>query len=377
MDLSLTEQQQLLQATASDFVRHEAPGSRAAEWAKQGVAFVPELWRQASEMGWLGMVTPVEYGGAGASLTDAAVVFQELGRAPLPGPFFTSGVLAPLLLQEGGTEAQQDRYLPPLAQGRHIATVALQEPFPKYGPEWIQLRADRRNGGFVLDGTKLWVLGAEQADTLICAARTSEGENPTDGITLLLVDRSAPGVSVRAIEGFMSGACEVVFSGVEAPASSVLGETGRGWEVLERATLKAIPVLCAYQVGGCQEVFDFTAEYTRTRVVFSQPIGRFQRVQDHVVELSLHMDAARWTTNEALWKVDTNRPDAKGSVHLAKAMASEGYARACDNSLEVHAGVGTDRSHPLYPHLIQSRTLYPFLGDPRYHKRRMADAWDM
>ena len=147
---------------------------------------------------------------------------------------------------------------------------------------------------------------------------------------------------------------------------------GRCWSARSSAPC---PVLCAYQVGGCQEVFEFTAEYTRTRVVFGQPIGRFQRVQDHVIELSLNMDGARWTTYEALWKLDTGQ-DALSSVHLAKATASEGYFKACVNSLEVHAGVGTDRQHPLVPHIIMSRSLYQYLGDPRYHKRRMMDALD-
>ena len=369
MDLSLSEHQEMLKATAADFVRHEAASHKITEWAKQQVAFVPELWRQAAGMGWLGMLTPADYGGAGVSLTDAAVVFEQLGRGPLPGPFFNSGILVPLLLMEGGNHEQQARYLPPLAQGTQIATLALNEPVHKYGPDWVKMEASRRNGDYVLNGTKLFVQDAEAADTLVVMVRTE------NGLTLLLVDKNTPGLSVRRIEGFMASACEVNFESVSVPASAVLGPEGGGWQVLERAAQKAIPVMCAFQVGGCQEVFDFTAEYTRTRVVFSQPIGRFQRVQDHVIELSLHMDGARWTTNQALWAVDSAQPDAAAMVHLAK--ASEGYCRACDFSLEVHAGVGTDKAHPLYPHLIMSRSLYPYLGEPRYHKRLMADAWDM
>ena len=371
MDLSLTEHQEMLKSTASDFVRHEAPSHRITEWARQQVAFVPEVWNQAASMGWLGMLTPADYGGAEVSLTDAAVVFEELGRGPLPGPFFNSGVLIPLLLQEGGNEEQKDKYLGPMAQGQHIATLALNEPVHKYGPDWVKMTAERKNGSYVLNGTKLFVQDAEAADTLVTMVRTPEG------LSLLLVDKDAPGVSVRRIAGFMASACEVNFESASVPASAVIGAAGQGWEILERTALKALPVMCAFQVGGCQEIFEFTAEYTRTRVVFSQPIGRFQRVQDHVIELSLHMDAARWTTNQALWAADTNQPDAAAMVHLAKAKASEGYCRACDFSLEVHAGVGTDKAHPLYPHLLMSRSLYPYLGDPRYHKRLMADAWDM
>jgi len=371
MDLSLTEHQEMLKGTASDFVRHEAPSHQITEWARQGVAFVPELWRQAATMGWLGMLTPADYGGSDVSLTDAAVVFEQLGRGPVPGPFFNSGVLVPLLLMEAGNHEQQAQYLPALANGSRIATLALNEPVHKHGPDWVKMEASRKNGDYVINGTKLFIQDAEAADTLVTMVKTD------GGLTLLLVDKNAPGVSVRRIEGFMSSACEVNFESVSVPGSAVLGKEGDGWEVLERAAHKAIPVMCALQVGGCQEVFDFTAEYTRTRVVFSQPIGRFQRVQDHVIELSLQMDGASWTTNQALWAVDSGHEEAKAMVHLAKAKASEGYCRACDFSLEVHAGVGTDKAHPLYPHLLMSRSLYPYLGDPRYHKRAMADAWDL
>lgn len=375
MDLSLTEQQEMIRAAADAFVRHEAPSHQITDWARQTVAFVPDLWNKAAGMGWLGMVTPPQYGGGGFSFTDAAVVFEQMGKGPLPGPFFNSGVLAPLMVMEAGNDGQKKQYLPALAQGTRIATLALSEPVHRYGPQYVKMAAERKNGDYVLNGTKLFVPDAEAADYLITAVRTSNGGDASQGITLLIVDKTTPGISVRRIDGFMASACEVEFQGVRVPGSQVLGSVGDGWGVIERTGIKAIPVMCAYQVGGCQDVFDFTAEYTRTRVVFSQPIGRFQRVQDHVIELSLHMDGARWTTNQALWAIDNNRPEAKGHVHLAKAVASEGYCRACDFSLEVHAGVGTDKAHPLYPHLIQSRTLYPYLGEPRYHKRKMADAY--
>jgi len=135
---------------------------------------------------------------------------------------------------------------------------------------------------------------------------------------------------------------------------------------------KAMPILCAYQVGGCEAVFDLSVDYSRERVQFGQPIGRFQRVQDHIINITNHMDAARWTTYEALWKLDSGQ-DAARSVHLAKAAASEGYYQACNAAHEVHAGIGVSREYGLTLHTRMSRTLYQYLGDPAYHKRRLAD----
>jgi alkylation response protein AidB-like acyl-CoA dehydrogenase len=137
--------------------------------------------------------------------------------------------------------------------------------------------------------------------------------------------------------------------------------------------MQAMPILCAYQVGSCQAVFEMAVAYSRTRIQFGQPIGRFQRVQDHIIGMVNHLDAARWTTYEALWKLDTGRP-AASSVHLAKAVTSEAHLKVCDGAHEVHAGVGVIREYGLTLHTQRSRTLYHLLGDARYHRRRIADA---
>jgi alkylation response protein AidB-like acyl-CoA dehydrogenase len=186
---------------------------------------------------------------------------------------------------------------------------------------------------------------------------------------LALVDRNAPGVSVKPVSGFMIGAAEVRFDNVAITADNFVGD----WEGLERALLKALPILCAYKVGACQEIFEMTNEYTRTRVVFGQPIGRFQRVQDHCVDISIHLDGARWITYETLWKIDSGM-EAKANAHQAKAVASEAYYQACNFAHMVFAGPGTDYKHPLMAHSVLAHTLYQYLGTPLYHKRAMIDA---
>jgi alkylation response protein AidB-like acyl-CoA dehydrogenase len=192
-----------------------------------------------------------------------------------------------------------------------------------------------------------------------------------------MVDAQAHGVTRRALPGFIAGAAEVTFDSVEVSESALLGgSSGAGWSALQRALLRAIPVLCAYQVGGCQAVFDMSVEYSRTRRQFGTPIGRFQRVQDHIINLVNQLDAARWTTYEALWKLDSGRP-AAASVHMAKAVASEAYLKACDSGHEVHAGIGVVREYGLTLHTKMSRTLYHFLGDPTYHKRKLGDALEL
>jgi len=331
----------------------------------------PELWRKASDLGWLGILIPSEHGGSGESLSTAAVLYEELGRGPMPGAFFSSGALGALTMLEGATEEQRRQILPAVARGERVLSVAVTEPNASWGPLGITLAPQRRDGVYTLDGTKLFVSDATSATDLIVAVRT--GDAPGD-VSLLHVDARARGVMVRRLPGFIWGQCEVTFDNVQVPVAGLLGgREQQGWGALARALERALPLLCAYIVGGCQAVFEKSVAHTQTRVQFGVPIGRFQRVQDHVVRLVNHLDSARWATWEALWKLDTGRP-AAASVHLAKAVASEAYLEACNAALEIHAGMGVLMEYGLAAHTQMSRTLYSYLGDPRWHKRHMADA---
>ena len=364
MDLSLTEEQELLRRVTREFVQREFPKETLIQLEDAHRETTPDLWSRACVLGWLGMLVPAEYGGSGNSFTDAAVVFEELGRGPVPGPFFSSGVLAALLVQEAGSEGQKRQFLPCISSGECAFSIAITEPNYGWTPESVSMTLTPRNGAYSLSGTKLFVQDALSATHFLCAVR--QGGN----VGFAIVEARGPGVVVRQLEGFMTSMYEVTFDSVEVPTSAVLAE---GWPAFERALIKALPILCAYQVGGMQTVFDMAVEHSRTRVQFGRPIGRFQRVQDHVIRLVNHLDAARWTTYEALWKLDTGRnPDS--SVHMAKAVTAEAHVKACDAAHEVLAGIGIDKGYGLTLHTQMSRTLYSYLGDPKHHKHKLGDA---
>lgn len=368
MDLALTESQELLRSSARAFVEREAPGHVIVGLQREDSRLPAGLWRKAAELGWLGVLVPAEHGGSESALTDVAVLFEELGRAPLPGPFFSSGVLGALTVLEAATAAQRRAILPGVASGETVLAVAITEPNASWGAPGVTLHPSRAGGGYRLNGTKVFVSDATEATHLIVAVRT--GAAPED-VSLLLVDAHARGVSARRLAGLLTGQCEVSFDGVDA--AELLGEReSGGWAALERALRRAWPVLCSYMVGGCQAVFEMSVAHSRERVQFGVPIGRFQRVQDHIIRLVNHLDAARWTTAEALWKLDAGHP-AADAVHMAKAVASEAYLEACNAAHEVHAGQGSLVEYGLVPHTRMSRTLFSYLGDPRWHKRRMAD----
>jgi len=371
VDLSLSESQEMLKGAARAFMEREAPRDTIVALQRAGASAGSDLWRKASALGWLGIVVPAEYGGSGQSLTDAAVLYEEMGRGPLPGPFFSSGVLGALTVMEAATEAQRRLILPAVAQGERVLSVAITEPNGSWGPQGVALAPQRIDGRYRLDGVKLFVGDAVAATDFIVAVRTGDGHGD---VSLLLVDARASGVSARTLPGFVTGQAEVTFENAEVPADHLLGgRENQGWSAFTRAMVRALPILCSYMVGGCQAVFEMSVAHSRERVQFGVPIGRFQRVQDHIIRLVNHLDSARWTTGEALWKLDAGRP-AAAAAHMAKAVSSEGYLEACNAAHEVHAGMGSLTEYGLSAHTQMSRTLFHYLGDPRWHKRRMADA---
>jgi len=371
MDLSLNEHQQMLAQSVRSFIERRAPRSRIVALQRSELGYEPETWKTIAELGWLGLLIPERYGGGGASLTDAAVLYQEFGRAPLPGPFFSSGVLSALVILEAGTEEQRLRYLPAIAHGEQIFSMAITEPARSWGPQGIAMTAERHSDRYHLNGVKLFVSDAVAATHLIVGVRTGPALGAT---SLLLIDKNTKGVAVRLLPGFIGWQAEVSFDNVEIPAEGLLGaHENEGWAALTHAMERALPVLCAYQVGSSEAIFEMSVEYSQTRIQFGVPIGRFQRVQDHIIRLVNYLDAARWTTWEAIWKLDTGRPASAG-VHLAKAVTAEAHIEACNAAHEVHAGIGSSLEYGLVPHTQLSRTLFNYLGEPKWHKRQMAAA---
>ena len=367
MDLSLNDTQQLIQDSARDFVRGACSRDVLLELDREPAAFMQDIWRQMCELGWTGMAIPEQYGGTGNSTTDVAVLFEELGAGPVPGPLFSSAVLCARIVLEAGNESTRSAWLPRIASGERVFALALTEAQYGWSPESIRLPARKDGKDFILNGTKVFVHDALHATDLLVAARTEAG------LGLFRVDAKASGVGVRALEGFLTGLCEVALENVRVSAGDAIGEQGAAWKALERATLAVVPVLCAYKVGGCRQVFDMSVNYARERTQFGQVIGRFQRVQDHIIHLVNHLDAARWTTYEALWKLDSGM-DAAASVHVSKAVSSESYMRACDFAHEVHAGIGVVREYGLTLHTKMSRSLYHCLGAPGLHRKRLESA---
>jgi alkylation response protein AidB-like acyl-CoA dehydrogenase len=367
MNLGLTATQIELRDSARDFVRGAFPDAALIELQEHDTSYSPQTWDVVARPGWFGLLIAEQFGGADLPAADAAIVFEEFGRGPLPLLVFVSAVLCPLVVRALGTDAQQQRWLPGLAEGRIRLSSAVTEADYGWAAANVQATLRRQGTDYVLDGTKIFVPDAAGATHFLVPARTAE-----DDVVFAVVDASSSGVTQRRLPGFMDWQSEVRFSGVELAPDAILGDaSARSWAAFESALETAIPILTSYQVGSCQTVFEMSVAYSNSRVQFGRPIGQFQRVQDHIIGLVNHLDAARWTTYEALSKLDKRVP-ARASVHLAKALTAEAHWEVCNAAHDVHAGVGSDTQYGLAKHSYISRSLYTFLGDPHWHRQELA-----
>ena len=377
MDLALSETQLMLQDVVREFIEREVPKSRVREIDESATGFDRALWKQMAGLGLPAMAVPDDLGGTASSLLDLAVVFESLGEGACPSPLLAGALCAYAVLATGDRDKQQE-LLPALASGERMMTLALTEPDYGWDAAAVRLVARRDGGSFRLSGRKLFVPYANVADELLVVARTASDGGASDGITLMHVAADTPGIAVRRQSGWLSEpACEVAFEDVDVPESAVVGDVGTAWPAVESALDRTAVLLCAYMLGGTQRVVDMAVEYSKTRTAFGVPIGTFQRVQDLVISALNDADAIRWSTYEAVWKLDEARDDASLAVSMAKAIASEGFPRACENVHYVHAGVGMDLDYGLTNYTVRSRFLSLYLGDANYHKLRMARLLDL
>jgi len=375
MDLALNPTQTMLKDSARAFLTREYPKAAVRELDDTETGFSSDLWRQIVDLGWVGLALPSEYGGADGSFTDAAVLFEEMGYACLSTPLHSSVMLAGLAILAAGTEQQKKDILPSVASGSRILSFALTEPQYGWSPDMVQMRATPSGNGYVLNGTKMFIPDAHIADQILVVARTAQtAKNPAFGLTMFLVDKGTPGLSAKVLHGFIGEkVCQVTFDNVQVAASTIVGPVDGAWGPLEGVLERATLMMCAYMVGAQQRMYEMTSEYAQNRVHFGVPIATFQRIQDYIIEMLNNTDAARWTTYEALWKLDNSLEGASEAISMAKAIASDGMPRSMMMAHHVHAGVGGDRNYGLYLYSKKAKTLHSYLGDSSYHKQRVAD----
>jgi len=366
MDFSLSEQQEMLRKTARDFFINELPKSSVKEMAKDARGYSLELWHKMAELGWMGLVLPEKYGGSEGSFLDLAILLEEMGRACLPGPLFSTVVLGASAIMEAGSEEQKERLLPKLARGELIFTLAVAESHVLSRPDFFEVKARNMAGDYIISGTKLFVPDAHVADYVICAAKTGRGP------TLFLVDAKSPGLSWTVLPA-MSGErqCEVKFNQVKVSKADILGKVNRGKEYIDKVLTRAAAAKCAEMLGGAEQVMEMTVAYAKERVQSGRAIGAFQAIQHHCANMLNDLDACRCVTHRAAWMVSEGMPCAR-EVSLAKAWVNEAYHRMTLLGHEIHGAIAFQHDHDMHLYFKQAKLGEIAFGDTAQHEEIIA-----
>ena len=374
MDLGLDETQQMLKSSAADFLRRECPHSVVREMEEDETGYPRGLWNQMVGLGWTGLAFPEEHGGAGGSLMDLAVLLEEMGRALLPGPFFSTVVLGGLTVLSAGTDSQRRDILPGICRGSLLMTLALTEAGASYRPEGVQLQAVRDGDGYLLEGTKLFVPDAHVSDVMVVAARTSREGDAEKSITALLVPADSPGIRITPHRTLGADKqSEVVFDGVRVPADSVLGTEGDGWPIIQRTLETAAAARCVEMLGGAEAVLEMTVEYAKQRVQFGRPIGSFQAIQYHCADMATQVDSCRHMAYRAMWCLAEGLP-VSAEVSMAKAWVSRAYQDVCAIAHQSHGAIGFTQDHNLQLYSRRARAQEATFGNAVHHREQVAQA---
>jgi len=372
MDFSLSEEQEMLKTAARDFLEKECPKDMVRAMAEDEKGYSPQLWRKMADLGWLALALPSRYGGGDGSFLDMAIFMEEMGRALVPGPFLDSVVLCGLYILEAGREEQKAEFLPKIASGETVMSLALTEPSASYEARYITARAAKGSGGYVINGTKLFVPNANAADYLLCVTRTGDGGKAEEGLTTFIVDSGSPGITCTLLKTIARDKqYEVLLENVAVPERNILGQLDRGWADIEKALQRATIALCASMVGASQQVLEMTVSYAKERIQFGQSIGSFQTVQHNCAEIQVKLEGVRVLTYEAAWRLSEGLP-CSTEVSMAKAQASESIRQTVLLGHQIHGGVGymLDHDLPLYFKWAKMAELY--LGDGDAHRHKIA-----
>ena len=346
MDIAFTEEQEILRRAASDFLAKECPKTMVRELEEdEEKGYSPEIWKKMADLGWMGLAIPEEYDGMGMTFQDLAIILEEMGRNILPGPFFCTVVEGAFPILDFGSEQQKKEFLPKIASGELIFTMAHLEASGAYDASGIAAKAVAKGDSFIINGTKLFVEMAQVADYLICVTRTKKGASPEDGITLFIVDARSPGVNCKVIPTIgMDKLCEVRFENVTVPKANMLGQPDKGWPIVEKSMERGAIAKCAESLGGIQASVDMTVAYTKERVQYDRPIGAFQALQHIMADMWIALQTSKYLVYETVWMESEGLPCAKMAA-MAKAYVNETYKWITERAVSLHGGIGTSRDH--------------------------------
>ena len=337
----INEQQEMFRRSVRDFLRKECPRTLVREIEANRRHYSRELYSKMADLGWLGLMIPAEYGGSNGDWVDMVIFCEEAGRALLQSPHFTTGVLGGQSILTFGTEEQKQNFLPRVAKGELILTVALTEPDAGSNLTLLTTSTVSRGDKYLINGTKLFISNAHIADYIITVTRAGSG-----GITLFLVNRDAEGLTCVPLDSLSGERLnEVKFDNVVVPKENMLGEFNKG-KGIAKIIDKAKMMTCAEIVGQTQEALDMAVEYSKQRMQFGRLIGSFQALQHKMVNMALLVDKARLLVYYVAWMKSQGLSCPKEEA-MMRLVAVEASSYVIGEAIQIHGALGTMKEHDL------------------------------
>jgi alkylation response protein AidB-like acyl-CoA dehydrogenase len=360
VNFDLTDEQQMLQAAAKEFLAARLKSETIRKLAETDDAFSEDLWREISELNWPGLMVSEAYGGQELGTVELAVLMEQLGYALVPGPILSS-MLTAIALETAGTDEQKERYLAPVATGAQRGTLALWDAGAGWAPDDVTLEPERADGGYVLSGQKLFVLDAATADFFVVGA---------SGDRRFIVERDADGLSIAPTPTIDATRKQyaVKLDGVKVGEEAAFGGPG----AMAPARVRAYVAVAAELAGIAQRALEWAVDYAKERKQFGRPIGAYQAVSHRCAQMLLETEGARSASYYAAWAADNEPETAELAASMAKAYASDAGTRVTSASLQVHGGIGFTWEHDLHLWLKRASSDAVMFGDARWHRERVA-----
>lgn len=370
MNFGFTEEQELLRNEVRKFLDENCPLEEVRKIAESEDGFSRDLWKQVAELGWLGLTISEQHGGAELGWVDLVVILEETGRTLFPAPLIST-TLAAAAIRDNGSDAQQARWLPRIADGSAVGTLALLEDEGIQGFEGIHLRAEPKDGVTRLTGEKLFVCDAGAADLIVVAFRDAARSGEP---CLAVLERGGEGLSSEDLPGIdgTKRLGRVRFDGVAISDDAVLARGAAAEQALVRLQDLGATALAAEMVGAAEAALQLTVGYARERVQFERPIGVFQGVKHPLAEMYVDIESMKSLVYYAAWCLDERHEDASLAASRAKAYASDAFARIGIDTIQLHGGIGYTWEYDAQLYIKRSKWARPVFGDADYHYERVA-----
>ncbi len=376
MDFEYSDEQRLFSETLRKFLNTGYGFDARAKIITSSAGFSEDVWAAMAEMGILGVPFDAEHGGFGGNTVDMMVVMEALGEALVVEPYLATVGLGGRFIARGGTVAQQKQILPSLIAGKTKMAFAQTEPGARYELARVSARATPSGDGWVLEGDKRAVLHGGCADLLVVSARTAGAEGDAHGISVFLVERGAPGVTVSEYRGLDNlRLADVRLSGVRIARAGLLGAEGGGWSLIEEVVDYATALVCAEAVGAIKYAHDATLDYLKTRRQFGVPIGSFQALQHRMVDILIAYEQARSIACLACVKVETaDGAERRRIVSAAKIKIADAARHVSQEAVQLHGGMGMTEELKISHTFRRLTTIAQAFGDADHHLARFAAA---